>query len=218
MIDGATAVVAGIDGSPNIRAAADVAAWEADRRGLCLRLVHGDELLSGDQPVLPSDITEQRVPPTRVTQSGYPVQMMLEEIGASIRARHPRLPVECAVIAGNASAVLVEESKTASMLVLCSRGMGRFRSLLIGSVSEQVATHANGPVLVTRRDVAAPRQRLRMDPLRSWSGWMARRRRPGRSGSRAMRPLSAARPWSLFMSSTRPATPVARPIRFSAMP
>ncbi len=52
------------------------------------------------------------------------------------------------VIEGNASQVLLDETKDAQLLVVGSRGHGGFAGLLLGSVSANCAEHARCPVLV----------------------------------------------------------------------
>ena len=54
------------------------------------------------------------------------------------------------VVAGPAASTLIQESKTAGMLVLGSRGHGGFIGLLLGSVSATCAEHAHCPVLIIR--------------------------------------------------------------------
>lgn len=58
------------------------------------------------------------------------------------------LEVTSEVRYGGAARVLLDDSAEAALLVVGSRGLGGFRRLLLGSVSQQCATHARGPVVV----------------------------------------------------------------------
>jgi nucleotide-binding universal stress UspA family protein len=49
---------------------------------------------------------------------------------------------------GQPADVLLLEARDADLLVVGSRGMGGFRGLLLGSVSQQCTQHATGPVTV----------------------------------------------------------------------
>jgi nucleotide-binding universal stress UspA family protein len=134
-------VVAGVDGSEDARLAVDLAAWEADRRHVPLRLVYGF----------------QPVQVYGMVAVGYDLEVQVRELrdmlskeAARITKRYPDLTVATEVIRGVPSGVLVDESASASLVVLGSRGLGGFATLLAGSVSAQVAAHAKTPVIVVR--------------------------------------------------------------------
>ncbi|MEU0116220.1 universal stress protein [Streptomyces bobili] len=66
------------------------------------------------------------------------------------RSEFPGLTVAGELPVGHAAAVLIERSADADMLVIGHRGSGGFPRLPLGSVSWQVATHADCPVIVIR--------------------------------------------------------------------
>jgi len=54
--------------------------------------------------------------------------------------------------AGGPASVLVERARGAELLVLGARGLGGFRGMLLGSVTQQVVAHAPCPVVVITPD------------------------------------------------------------------
>jgi nucleotide-binding universal stress UspA family protein len=138
-------VVAGVDGSADARLAADLAAWEADRRHAPLRLVAGFQpaALHG-MVVVGYDLEDQE----------RELADVLVAEAARIRQRYPELAIATEVVSGAPAGVLVEESASASLVVVGSRGLGGFAALLAGSVSAQVAAHAKAPVIVVRPPAA----------------------------------------------------------------
>lgn len=56
------------------------------------------------------------------------------------------------VLSGHPALSLEDLSHTASLVVVGSRGHGEFAGMLIGSVSEFLATHAHCPVVIIRSD------------------------------------------------------------------
>ncbi|EFQ83178.1 universal stress family protein [Aeromicrobium marinum DSM 15272] len=74
----------------------------------------------------------------------------LESDTAATRAEHPTVDVDLETVHGPAAPALIEASGDADLLVVGPRGLGGFRGLVLGSVSEQCVRHAHCPVVVIR--------------------------------------------------------------------
>ncbi|MET8863856.1 universal stress protein [Nonomuraea sp. NPDC004580] len=123
-------IVVGVDGSAAARAAVDWAVLDAGRRGLDLELVH---------------VCEQRSHSEGVEYCAGALEATAD------RARGlADVKVTADLRPGNVVEELIAESATADSLVLGSRGLGGFKGMLLGSVSNAVAGHATGPVVVIR--------------------------------------------------------------------
>jgi nucleotide-binding universal stress UspA family protein len=72
----------------------------------------------------------------------------LERALADAGDRTAGVDVEPVVREGAPARVLLEEADDADLLVVGSRGLGGFRGLLLGSVSQQCSHHAPCPVVV----------------------------------------------------------------------
>lgn len=69
------------------------------------------------------------------------------------RAEARDVQMETIAVEGQAANVLLEVAKGADLLVVGSRGLGGFRELLLGSVSQQCAHHATCPVAIVPHEV-----------------------------------------------------------------
>lgn len=137
-------IVAGVDGSASALHAVTWAAREAARRKAPLRLVHVCTLLPPGypEPVLqPAGYVEELVEQGR---------RWLREAEDAVRATAVDIEVSADVLDGIAARVLVEESWTARLVVLGSRGLGGFSGLLVGSVAVALAAHGHCPVVVIK--------------------------------------------------------------------
>lgn len=136
-------VVVGVDGSDSALHATRWAAREARRRAAPLRLVHVCHL----QPVRhPRQISPPADFQAAVLEQG---RHWLTEASVAARRVAPGLPVVTDLRSGTVADVLVAESRTARLMVLGSRGLGGFASLLVGSVAVALSAHAYCPVVVT---------------------------------------------------------------------
>ena len=137
-------VVVAVDGSDTGRVAMFTAAAEAALRGTELELVvvlpAGEEWLYWYPDLeLSSEVTARRQ--RQLTES-------LEKEAATLSEQFPDLTVTTSVPVGDPTETLVEISSRAQLTVMGTRGRGRIRSALLGSVSRGVLNHAEGPVMV----------------------------------------------------------------------
>lgn len=143
---GTSRVVAGVDGSVFGREAARWAAREALRRQVRLRLVYGDVFALPTIPELPG-IGWPKAHHGEVREQ---VEHWLDQAAESARHEASAVDVETVVRAGQPATVLLEESKSASLLVVGDRGFGGFIGLLAGSVAVAVAARSTCPTVVVR--------------------------------------------------------------------
>lgn len=80
----------------------------------------------------------------------------LEQTVQKALGNTPGIEVDRRAVQGGAAKTLLEESASARMLVLGSRGHGGFTGLLLGSVSATCTAHATCPVLVIHGNTPAP--------------------------------------------------------------
>ena len=135
-------IVVGVDGSPGSRAALTWAAAEAADHGAELVVINVWEhtLLP---PAGSITVSEHYVPDPSQRTAEDLVKVIQEELG-----EQPSVLVQPRVKQGSPAKVLIEESATADLLVVGTRGHGGFAGLVLGSVSQHVAAYAKCPVTV----------------------------------------------------------------------
>src|SRR5262249_58930039 len=84
-----------------------------------------------------------------------PAQHVADDASATVKELQPSLDVEALAVQGQPADVLLEQGADAALIVVGRRGLGGFRSLLLGSVSQQVVQHATCPVGVVNQPAAA---------------------------------------------------------------
>ncbi|WP_218220892.1 universal stress protein [Nesterenkonia sp. Act20] len=133
-------VAAGVDGSDFGRVAALVAAREASERGTSLRIVCALPPVGATLVWIPTNIDNDAA-----------LKELREKLEAGKRWLHshyPELQIDAEVIDGTAVDVLVQETRGAQLTVIGTRGRGGFAGMLLGSTSQGVLHHAEGPLMV----------------------------------------------------------------------
>lgn len=154
---GAPVVVVGFDGSSESCTALGVAAEEAALAGAHLRVVQAwtTEVIEGAVVTTPGSYHWKRL---REQQ-----EARLAEHLEPVRRRHPELAVEQRIVWGAAREVLHAESRDASLVVVGTRGRGRVRRTVLGSVSTGVLHDSTAPVMLVHESAA----RRRLHPVAS---------------------------------------------------
>ncbi|MEU0103513.1 universal stress protein [Streptomyces sp. NPDC006267] len=135
------AVVVGVVDTAEQRLVVRQAAEEAARRGTVLRIVHAVE-----SPAPPGSAESAGRDVTTTQQAEHVTASFAE----AVAQQFPQLEVVSDVVSGSPSRALVDRSSAGALIVVGHRGTGGFPRLPLGSVSLQVATHAECPVLVVR--------------------------------------------------------------------
>ena len=135
-------VVVGVDGSDGSVQALRFALEEARIRGAALKAVNAWHIPpavygAGWAPAS-VDLDEYR----KLAEAA--LQKSLEDVGVAASG----VTVTPVLEEGQPADVLCAEAENADLLVVGSRGLGGFRGLLLGSVSQQCAHHAPCPVVV----------------------------------------------------------------------
>jgi nucleotide-binding universal stress UspA family protein len=147
-------IVVGVDGSPSALRAAVWAADEAVRRRARVRLVHAVTVSAftytgGITPPPESFFAELDAAGGRY----------LAEARDAVRRAHPDLDIDTDLQHTDPAPALIEESATAKLVVLGSRGSGGFSGMLAGSTAIAVVAHGHCPAAVVRANLPdeAPR-------------------------------------------------------------
>lgn len=139
-------IVVGIDGSGTARGAVRWAAREAARRGVPLRIVYADVAALPVLPEIPG------VPWSHAHRTAIraEVENWLTEAADAAVEESPRLHPQTEAVPGTPGSVLIEESRSAALLVVGDRGFGGFTGLLAGSVAVAVTAHGHADTVVVR--------------------------------------------------------------------
>jgi nucleotide-binding universal stress UspA family protein len=78
-------------------------------------------------------------------------EKVADDAFAAAKELQPSLEGEALAVQGHPADVLLEQASDAALIVVGRRGLGGFRSLLLGSVSQQVVQHATCPVVVVNQ-------------------------------------------------------------------
>jgi nucleotide-binding universal stress UspA family protein len=128
-------VVVGVDGSPASKSAIAFALDYAARTNTWVRAVH-----AWRRNMLPGagDLAAERAAHLKVVTDAV----------ASVRDRFPTVPVRVSRPTGRPDEILTNESMTAQLLVVGTRGHGYVTGLLLGSVSQALLRTAGCPLAV----------------------------------------------------------------------
>lgn len=135
-------VVVGVDGSEGSRRALRWAAAEANVRKDALELVH---VWERPQAYAPLGLGAYPIDPEPIHDTA---RDLLGDLVAEAKELAPDVEVRGELVEAAPAHGLLEAARTADLLVVGSRGLGGFTSLLLGSVSQQVVHHAPCPVVI----------------------------------------------------------------------
>jgi nucleotide-binding universal stress UspA family protein len=150
-----SSIVCGVDGSPDSQTAVGVAARLAERLGAKLVLAHVVEValvpyaaIGGAGAIAPPPM----IPPLREEQAEAGARL-LERIAVAVGLGDAEQRVAVGLPAERLADLADDEN--AELIVVGSRGRGRFKSAFLGSVSNSLVGVARCPVLIVPPGVSA---------------------------------------------------------------
>jgi len=146
-------IVVGYDGSVEAKAALVGARTIARVRGARLRLVEVLDATWMGTPALMQG-------PGYILTPGDAETRARDYLIKAASTLAPDVPTDPVVAVGAPEQVLADESKSADLVVVGSRGYGPHRAVLLGSVSGRLMREASSPVLVVPRGIEAPLEEL----------------------------------------------------------
>lgn len=141
-------VVVAVDGSEASKVAVQWAARTAMKRDIPLRLASSysmPQFLYAEGMVPPQEIYDELQAET---------MDKIEEAREVAYAEAPNIKIGHTIAEGSPIDMLLEMSKSCTMIVMGSRGLGGLSGMVMGSVSAAVVSHAECPVVVVREDSA----------------------------------------------------------------
>ncbi len=133
-------MLVGIDGSPASELATEIAFEEAFRRGVALVAFHAW-----------SDVSMPEVPGLDLAAMQAKAEEALTEWLAQWQGRYPDVTVRRVVVRDQPARQLVEQSKSAQLIVVGSHGRGGFAGMLLGSAGASHRRHVGRHSLVCSR-------------------------------------------------------------------
>jgi nucleotide-binding universal stress UspA family protein len=141
-------IVVGVDGSPSSSAALAWAVRQAEVSGACVEAViawHAPAM-SGAAPFGPGVLDDWDYGEWARSALSHVIRQTVDPDGP--------VRVIATVREGNTAQVLLEAATRADLLVVGSRGHGRFAEAMLGSVGQACVHHAQCPVVIVREPKA----------------------------------------------------------------
>lgn len=137
-------IVVGFDGSALSEKAVEVAAFEAERSGEELTIVHAWQEPMVDQRFLADD--------EFIVSLAERHRDLLEAEADRLRARHPRLQINSSLDREAATQALLAAGRTAAMLVIGNPQVGAIGRVLLSSVSHSLILSLDAPLMLVGSD------------------------------------------------------------------
>lgn len=150
----APAVVVGVNATARADLAVEWALAEAVSRDAPLRVVcaYPGHILFPQAAARPGPSDPETAPGQAAAEE------LIAKHLAALHLAAPDMPIDGRTIHGEPAEVLLSQSQDASVIVVGSRRLKAFGSVVLGSVSTAVAAHSHCPVVVVRSAAARPAQ------------------------------------------------------------